>query len=155
MMMEEQIVITRQGYEDAKNKLEQLKREQPLLRAEITRAAADKDFRENAPFHAAREKMSYLEGEIQMLENTLRMAKIVESNTGVKVGLGDTVVIENLDDEERSTYTLVGPREANMREGKVSISSPLGQALMGVSVGDTVDVKAPAGVLGYLIVSKL
>ena len=152
--MEEQIVITRQGYEDAKNKLEQLKLEQPLVRAEITRAAADKDFRENAPFHAAREKMSYLEGEIQMLENTLRMAKIVESNTGSKVGLGDTVIIENLDDEERSTYTLVGPREANMREGKVSISSPLGQVLMGASVGDTVDVKAPAGVLSYTIMSK-
>jgi len=152
--MEEQIVITRQGYENAKNRLEQLKSEQPLVREEITRAAADKDFKENAPFHAAREKMSYLKGEIQRLEDTLRLAKIVESNTGNKIGLGDTVVIENLDDEERSTYTLVGPREANMREGKVSISSPLGQALMGANVGDTVDVKAPAGVVSYNIVSK-
>ena len=153
--MEEQIVITRQGYENAQNKLEQLKREQPLLREEITRAAADKDFKENAPFHAAREKMSYLKGEIQRLEDTLRLARIVESNTGSKVGLGDTVIIENLDDEERSTYTLVGPREANMREGKVSISSPLGQALMGTSVGDSVDVKAPSGVFSYTIVSKI
>jgi len=152
--MEEQIVITRQGYEDAKNKLEQLKREQPLVREEITRAAADKDFKENAPFHAAREKMSYLKGEIQRLEDTLRLAKIVESKEGSQIGLGDTVIIENLDDEERSTYTLVGPREANMREGKVSISSPLGQALMGTSVGDTVDVKAPSGVFSYSIVSK-
>jgi len=152
--MEEQIVITRQGYENAKNRLEQLKSEQPLVREEITRAAADKDFKENAPFHAAREKMSYLKGEIQRLEDTLRLAKIVESNTGSKIGLGDTVVIENLDDEERSTYTLVGPREANMREGKVSISSPLGQALIGTNVGDTVDVKAPSGVFSYMIVSK-
>jgi len=152
--MEEQIVITRQGYENAKNRLEQLKSEQPLVREEITRAAADKDFKENAPFHAAREKMSYLKGEIQRLEDTLRLAKIVESNTGNKIGLGDTVVIENLDDEERSTYTLVGPREANMREGKVSISSPLGQALIGTNVGDTVDVKAPSGVFSYMIVSK-
>ena len=153
--MDEQIVITRQGYEDAKNRLEQLKLEQPLVREEITRAAADKDFKENAPFHAAREKMSYLKGEIQRLEDTLRLARIVESNTGSKVGLGDTVIIENLDDEERSTYTLVGPREANMREGKVSISSPLGQALMGTSVGDSVDVKAPSGVFSYTIVSKI
>ena len=153
--MEEQIVITRQGYEDAQNKLEQLKREQPLVREEITRAAADKDFKENAPFHAAREKMSYLKGEIQRLEDTLRLAKIVESNTdNSKIGLGDTIIIEDLDDEQRSTYTLVGPREANMREGKVSISSPLGQALMGANVGDTVDVKAPAGVVSYNIVSK-
>ena len=152
--MEGQIAITRQGYEDAQNKLEQLKREQPLLREEITRAAADKDFKENAPFHAAREKMSYLKGEIQRLEDTLRLAKIVESNTGSKIGLGDTVVIENLDDEERSTYTLVGPREANMREGKISISSPLGQALIGTGVGDTVDVKAPSGIFSYMIVSK-
>ena len=154
-MEEEQIVITRQGFEDAKNRLEQLKNEQPQIREEIRTAAADKDLRENAPFHAAREKMSYLEGEIRLLENTLRRAKIVESKEGSKIGLGDTVTIENLDDEERSTYTLVGPREANMREGKVSISSPLGQALMRTSVGDSVDVKAPSGVFSYTIVSKI
>jgi transcription elongation factor GreA len=152
--VEEQIEITRQGYEDATNRLEHLRNEQPRIREEIRIAAADKDLRENAPFHAAREKMSYLEGEIRLLENTLRRAKIVESNKGDKIGLGDTVTIENLDDEERSTYTLVGPREANMREGKVSISSPLGQVLMGANVGDTVDVKAPSGVLSYSIVSK-
>lgn len=152
--MEERNVITRQGYEDAKNRLEQLRREQPSAREEITRAAADKDFKENAPFHAARGKMSYLEGEIQMLENTLRNSKIVESNAGDQIGLGDTVIIENLDDEERTTYTLVGPREANMREGKMSISSPMGQVLLGASVGDIVNVKAPSGVFSYNIVSK-
>ena len=124
---------------------------------ELTRAAADKDFRENAPLEAAREKQGHIEGQIRDLENTLKRAKVMESpdEKGLKITMGDTVVISYVESGERIQYMLVSSKEANIQQGKISMESPMGQALFNREAGDRLDVAAPSGVLTYKIIEIL
>ena len=151
---DEPIIITSQGYEELKRKLDLLKEERPKITDEIRAAAADKDFKENAPLSAAREKQGHIEGQIKDIENTLKRAKIAEStdDQGLRMSIGDTAIITDTISGEKITYTLVGPKEANIKHGRISIVSPMGQALFNKEVGAVVEVNAPSGVLKYKVI---
>ena len=154
---EESIILTRDGHEELKRKLAALKEERPKMAEELRRAAADKDFRENAPLEAAREKQGHIEGQIRDLENTLKRAKVIESpdEKGLKITMGDTVIISYVESGERIQYMLVSSKEANIQQGKISLVSPMGQALFNKEAGDMLEVAAPSGVLTYKIIEIL
>jgi transcription elongation factor GreA len=120
---------------------------------ELRKAAADKDFRENAPLAAAREKQGHIEGKILELENTIKRAKVVEVSTEsvLRITIGDVVTISDITSAEKINYTLVGSKEANIKQGKISIVSPMGQALFNKQIGDILEVNAPSGILKYKI----
>lgn len=147
------VLLTSQGYADLKAELTTLKNERPRIAEELQKAASDKDFRENAPLEAAREYQGQLEARIRKLESTLKMAILVDEQQagGREVTFGDTVVLRDLASGEQVSYTLVDASEANPIEGKISVVSPMGQALLGRMKGQNVEVKAPAGVLHYRI----
>ncbi len=147
------ISLTSQGYADLEAELTALKEERPRIAEEIRTAASDKDFRENAPLDAAREYQGKLEARIRELESTLKRATIMDEKqvTSHKVGIGDTVVLQDLISGEQIDYTLVDAREANPTKSKISIASPIGQALLGHEKGDEIEVKAPAGIMPYRI----
>jgi transcription elongation factor GreA len=147
------ILLTSQGYKDLKIELNNLKDERPRIAEELQKAASDKDFRENAPLEAAREHQGHVEARIRELESTLKMATLVdEQHTDSReINFGDTAVLRDLASGEQVSYTLVDISEANPMEGKISVASPMGQALLGRTKGQNVEVKAPAGILHYRI----
>jgi transcription elongation factor GreA len=147
------ILLTNQGFADLKTELESLKKERPLIAEEIKKAASDKDFRENAPLEAAREHQGHIEARIQQLESTLKLAGSVEEQTagGREISFGDTAVLLDMASGEKVRYTLVDISEAHPMEGKISVSSPMGQALLGHMKGQNIEVQAPAGILHYRI----
>ncbi len=136
--------------------LELLKAQRPQIIADIQRAREDKDFRENAPLDAARERQGYIEGRIQKIEITLDLATVVVDGPapdGSVVELGCTVILQNLDSEAESTFTLVRPSEVNATQGRISYESPVGRALLRKRVGAQVEVEAPSGTLRFRIIS--
>jgi transcription elongation factor GreA len=140
--------MTAEGYAALQQELEALKAQRPLIAEEIRRAALDKDFRENAPLQAAREKQSHLETRIRELESMLRRAVIVDDRgDGQRVQLGSTVEVRNLNTGATARYTIVGPAEADAKAGKISSASPVGRALLDRREGDEVEVEVPAGPL--------
>ncbi len=147
------VLLTDQGYLELQAELENLKKERPRIAEEIKKAASDKDFRENAPLEAAREHAGHIEGRIQELEMTLKMASLVDGPQGDsrEISFGDTVVLKDTVSGEQVRYTLVDISEANAMEGKISIVSPMGKALLGHTKGQNIEVKAPAGILHYSI----
>jgi len=147
------VLLTDEGYSELQAELEMLKKERPRIAEEIKKAAADKDFRENAPLEAAREHAGHIEGRIKELETTLKMASLVENpqSSSPEISFGDTVVLRDIASGEHVRYTLVDMSEANALEGKISIVSPMGKALMGHTKGQNIEVKAPAGILHYSI----
>jgi transcription elongation factor GreA len=150
----ETVSLTRKGYEELQAELEALRNERVVVTAEIRRAAADKDFRENVPFHAAREKKGHVDGRIMELETVLKSALILEDNQqgpSQKVGLGDKIVLCEKGSEEEICYTLVSPKEVDLSRGKISNVSPLGQAILGRQQGETVEINAPVGKFYYMI----
>ncbi|MCX7912325.1 MAG: transcription elongation factor GreA [Dehalococcoidales bacterium] len=149
----EPVLLSRQRYEELTAELERLKKRSQELVVEIQRAAADKDFRENAPLAAAREERGYVEGRIKELEEILKAATIIEGkkDPAQKTGIGDTVIIIDTATGEEFCYTVVDPREANPLRGKISFASPLGKALIGRCEGETVQITAPAGTMCYRI----
>jgi transcription elongation factor GreA len=149
----ENISLTAQGYAELELELTTLKSERPRVTEELRKAAADKDFRENAPLEAAREYQGHLEARIRELESSLKKASIIGERQVAdhKIGLGDTVVLRDLTSNEQITYTLVDAREANPAKGKISIVSPIGKAIFGHLKGDNIEVTAPAGILPYKI----
>jgi transcription elongation factor GreA len=145
--------LTHQRYDELTAELENLKQKSRELVSEIQRAAADKDFRENAPLAAAREERGHVEGRIKELEETLKSATIIEDKKepAVKSGVGDNIILNDLASGEELCYMIVDPREVDPLKGKISIASPLGKALLGRKDGDTVEINAPAGKLRYQI----
>jgi len=147
-----QATLTAQGYAELKDELAKLKKQRSQVIEEIRRAAADKDFRENAPLEAAREHKSHLEGRIKELESILKAAKITDGNqNSVRIKIGNTVVLNDLSSDKELRYILVDPRETNPAKGKVSTASPLGKTLLGKEKGQTVEFTAPAGIFSYRI----
>ncbi len=139
--------LTEQGYAKLKAELASLKNQRSQIIEEIQRAAADKDFRENAPLAAAREQKSYLEGRIKELEATLNLARIIGGDRDTsRAKVGDTVILRDLSSGKEFSYTLVDPREANPAKGKLSVASPLGSVILDKEKGQTVEVAAPAGI---------
>lgn len=144
--------LTPRGYAKLEAELLGLKKQLPEVIEEIQKAAADKDFSENAPLAAARERKAHLEGRIRELELTLNLARIVrESQDKSKIKFGDTVVLCDLSSGQKCRYTLVDSKEADPAKGKISVLSPLGKVLLDKERGQTVEVNAPAGVFRYVV----
>ena len=147
--------MTVAGAEKLRNELHDLKSvARPQVIEAIATARAHGDLKENAEYHAAREQQSFIEGRIREIESKLAGAQIINikdmENTG-KVIFAATVKLVNLDNDKEVVYQIVGDEEANLKEGKISISSPIARALIGKTQGDVVDVKAPSGVISYEI----
>ncbi len=147
-----QAQITPQGYAKLEAELANLKSHRSDVTEEIRRAAADKDFRENAPLEAAREHKAHLEGRIQELESTLKSAKIMDGNQSAsRIKIGDTITLCALSSGKQLRYVLVDTQEANPTEGRISVASPIGKALLRRERGQTVEITAPAGIFRYRI----
>jgi len=147
------VQVTEEGYIKLKEELAELQQKRPEIIAEITRAAADKDFRENAPLEAAREQHGLIEGRIREIEAIIKAAEIVDKPqaTSLKVCIGDNIVLIEVASGEEMQYKIVGPREADPSRGKISGVSPVGKACVGRHEGETVEVNVPAGMLQYQI----
>ena len=121
-----------------------------VVMEDIKRAAADKDFKENAPYHAAREQKSMLDGKIMELDEMISTAVIIEENQNTKtVCIGSTVILQEVNSGKEVRYTLVGPREVNPAKGKISGVSPVGKAVLGKCPGDIFEVTVPSGKLQF------
>jgi transcription elongation factor GreA len=150
----ETVELTSTGHAQLTAELERLEQvEQPKARDEMQRAAADKDFRENAPYDAAKQHLAELTRRANEIRAILSPAVIVEERSSDRVRIGSTVVVRDLDESEDVTYTLVGPGEVDPRKGKISTQSPVGRALSDRGVGDVVEVETPAGVGRYEVLS--
>lgn len=151
------IPLTAQGAQRLQVELHRLKTvERPDVINAIAEARAQGDLSENAEYDAARERQGFIEGRIAELEGTLSNAQIIEPATleaDGRIVFGATVEIEDLESGNTVTYQIVGDVEADIRANKISISSPVARALIGKSEGDVVEVKAPAGIREYEILS--
>lgn len=145
--------LTSEGYATLESELEALKSERPRIAEQLRHALADKDFRENAPLEAAREHQGQIEARIRELEATLKGSTIAEEEprTTQTAGIGCTVSLRDLGSGEKLCYTLVSPSEADPAQGKLSIASPTGKALLYKEIGAVVEVTAPVGTLRYQI----
>jgi transcription elongation factor GreA len=149
-----QVTLTAEGYAKLEKELADLKNQRSQVLEDIQKAAADKDFRENAPLAAAREQKSHIEGRIKEIQAVLTRAKIIaEGQDTSRAKFGDTVVLRDLSSGSEFSYTLVDPREANPAKGRLSVASPLGKAILGKEQGQTVEVAAPAGTFSCRIES--
>ncbi len=151
----QRVPMTAEGYEKLKRELEHLlKVERPKNIKEIEEARAHGDLSENAEYHAAKERQSFIEGRIRELQAKLAMAEVVDTSklNPNKVAFGARVKVFDLETEEEKVFHLVGPDEADVTAGKISFTSPVGKSLIGKEVGDTVVVKAPARTIEYEIV---
>ena len=149
------VPITREGYEALKKEHETLlgvKRPQ-ILKA-IEEAREHGDLSENAEYDAAREEFQFLQKKVAEIEEMIKNSEImdIKKGDGETVGFGCTVTLINLDNDEESLYRIVGPYESDIKKGTISITSPLGRALMGKCVGDEVNFNAPGGKRTYEIV---
>ncbi len=151
------VPLTVAGANKLRAELEELKSvTRPRIIAAISEARAHGDLKENAEYHAAKEQQSFAEGRIAEIEGKLANAQIIDVtkvDANGKVVFGATVDIEDLDAEKRVTYQIVGEDEANIKEGRISIGSPIARALIGKEVEDVVTVKAPAGNVEYEIIA--
>lgn len=152
------IDMSEEGHEKMVSELESLKFDRVSVAHEISLAAADKDFRENAPLDAARERQGHLEARIRELEDSLQRAMITDGSdtnvtdyTGNHVTIGSKVTLLDPVSNQDIIYTLVHPSEANPMDFKMSVESPVGKALINHGVGEMVSVNTPAGNLHYLI----
>ncbi len=152
------IPITRQGYENLRKELEHLKTVQrPQIIRAIAEARAHGDLSENAEYAAAKERQSFLEGRIRELEYKLAHANVIDpviTQTDSAV-FGCRVVLENTDTGEEVQYQLVGPDESDIKNGRISVTSPLGQAILGKKLGDEIVIQAPAGKRYYELIDIL
>jgi transcription elongation factor GreA len=149
----EAIFLTQEGYTELEAELAALQSKRAGAIEEIRRAAADKDFRENVPLAAAREQRGHLEGQIMKLEETLKSALIIDEKQKdtLKVSIGDSVVLGDLDSNQEVRYMLVSPREVDPARGKISSASPIGKAIIGKDQGEIVEIAVPAGKVRYQV----
>jgi transcription elongation factor GreA len=148
------IPITPAGYQKLQEELQRLlKVDRPKNIKNISEARAHGDLSENAEYHAAKEQQSFLEGRIQELKTKLALADVIDPSriSQNKIAFGAKVRVADLDSDEKRTFWLVGPDEADVKSGKISISSPVGRALLNKEVGDVVNIKVPARTLEYEI----
>jgi len=154
--MSEEMPITKEGYENVENELNQLIRtDREEIKKIIQEARELGDLKENAEYHAAKEKQSQIEGRIMQLQGVIANAKVIDVTTldSKKIVFGATVTITDVEKDQSTVYKIVGEFESNMSQGKISFRSPIGQALIGKEEGDTVIVKAPKGDIEYEIES--
>lgn len=153
-MSMERIPITSEGLQDLETELQRLKSEErPRIIAAIAEARAHGDLSENAEYHAAKEQQGLNEARVAELEDTISRAEVVDpaSQSGKTIKFGATVSLEDEDTGDKVKYKIVGDTEANVSEGKISISSPIARALIGKSKGDSAEVTTPRGARSYEI----
>jgi transcription elongation factor GreA len=146
--------MTKESLQKLKENLHENKyKKRPLVSQKVATAREHGDLKENAEYHAAREELSLLETKIQQLEDRIGRTRVIKEDDlpSDKVYILKTVVLKDLKFDDTIEYTLVSAAEANFEENKISSISPIGKALLGKSVGDKVEVQAPAGVLQYKI----
>ncbi len=151
----ERVPMTARGYERLQDELKTLKHvERPQVIKALEEARAHGDLSENAEYHAAKERQSFIEGRVQEIEDKLSRAQVIDVSKlkGKEIKFGATVTLADEDTDEEKTYQLVGSDEADINEGLMSITSPLGRALVSKEVGDTVEVETPGGSKSYEIV---
>lgn len=153
--MTDMVPMTVEGAQKLREELEQLKKvERPRIVSAIAEAREHGDLKENAEYHAAREQQSFCEGRIQEIEGKLSYSKIIDVKSMPKserVIFGATVDLINVETDEEVRYQIVGEDEANLKENKISVSSPIARALIAKEVGDVALVKAPGGDIEYEI----
>jgi transcription elongation factor GreA len=149
------IPMTGDGFQRLEEELRHLKQtERPAVIRQIAEAREHGDLSENAEYHAARERQSFIEGRVAELEDKIARAEIIDVSklSGKQVKFGATITVVDEDTEEKNSYQIVGPDEADIREKRLSITSPLARAVIGKKVGDTVEVTTPNGSKSYEIV---
>jgi len=150
----EKIPMTASGFKALEEELERLKNQDrhEIIKA-IAEARAHGDLSENAEYHAAKEKQSFIEGRVMELEDQIGRAEVIDISklTGSSIKFGATVTLVDEDTDEKRRYQIVGDVESDARKGRISLSSPIARALIGKSKGDTVEVAAPGGARSYEI----
>jgi len=152
--MADKIPMTKKGYQMLMDELDRRRKvERPQNIRDIEEARGHGDLSENAEYHAAKERQGFIEGRIQELNAKLANAQVIDTSklSNEKIVFGATVVLLDQDSEEEKRYTLVGTDESDLKEGKISILSPVGKALISHRVGDLVTIRVPAGTVDYEI----
>lgn len=152
----EKFPITAGGYDRMEAELKQLKSvERPAIIAAISEARAHGDLKENAEYHAAKEKQSFIEGRIDELEDKVSRSDIIDVKAlkSDSVKFGATVTLADDDTGDETTYQIVGEYEADLKAGKISITAPIARALIGKKKGDSVEVKTPKGGKNYEVLA--
>ena len=153
-MAKEIIYLTAEGYKKLKDELDHMRSvERPAISAAIAEARDKGDLSENAEYDAAREAQGLLEMRIAKLEDTIANARVIDESKidKSKVQILSRVTLINHNNGKEVTYTIVSEKEANLREGKLAIGTPIAKALLGKKVGDVVEVTVPAGVIKFEI----
>ncbi|MBW2404936.1 MAG: transcription elongation factor GreA [Deltaproteobacteria bacterium] len=147
----ERVPMTPEGHAALTAELVALKAERPQISQEIGIARDHGDLKENAEYHAAKDKQGMCEARISVIEDTLSRADVIDTSKlgGDKVKFGAFVDLEDVDNGKVVTYRLVGPDESDLEQGKISITSPVARAIVGKEVGDEVRVQTPGGVRNY------
>ncbi len=146
--------MTGEGYNVLDEELRRLKtQERPSVIAAIGEAREHGDLSENAEYHAAKDRQGWIEGRIAEIEDKIARAQIIDVSklSGKQVKFGATISVVDEDTEEEARYQIVGEHEADVKSGKISLTSPLSRAVMGKEVGDVVEVNTPGGVKAYEI----
>lgn len=152
--MVEKVPMTRNGFDALNEEIRwRQQEERPRIIEAIAEARAHGDLSENAEYHAAKESQSHNEGRISELEGLIGRADVIDvaTMTGDTIRFGATVTLTDDDTGDEVTYQIVGDQEADPKQGRISISSPISRALIGKTVGDSIEVKAPKGDRGYEI----
>jgi transcription elongation factor GreA len=150
----QRVPMTPDGYQKLQEEFERLlKMERPRIIKAIAEARSHGDLSENAEYHAAKERQSFIEGRIRELQAKLAMAQVIDPSkiNQSMVAFGAKVKVLDTDTNEENIFTLVGPDEADVKNGRISINSPVGRSLLRKRVGDTVVIKAPARTVEYEI----
>lgn len=151
-MAQESEYLTKEKFEELSKELEHLKTDKRKEVAEnLEYSKGLGDLSENAEYHEAREMQANVEDRIKKLEEMLKSASIVSDKHGSTVSIGSVVVVQKIQDKTKQTFTLVGSEEVDIANGKISIHSPLGSALMGKRKGDQTEFQSPRGPVGYTI----
>ncbi|HEY1707778.1 MAG TPA: transcription elongation factor GreA [Rhizomicrobium sp.] len=152
----EKIPMTAAGFKALEEEVNQLKNvdRHEVIKA-IAEARAHGDLSENAEYHAAKERQSFIEGRVMELEDTIGRAEVIDVSklSGLTVKFGATVTLVDEDTDEKRKFQIVGDHEADAKKGRISISSPIARALIGKGKGDSVEVAAPRGAHSYEILS--
>ena len=150
----EKVPMTVEGYKALDEDLKRLKTiERPAVIAAIAEARAHGDLSENAEYHAAKERQGWIEGQIAEIEDKMARAQVIDVSrlSGTQVKFGATVSVVDEDTEEEARYQIVGEHEADVKRGRVSVTSPIARAIIGKEMGDVVEVNTPGGVKAYEI----
>ena len=151
----DKVPMTSQGYEALQSELKQLKSfERPAIIQAIAEAREHGDLSENAEYHAARERQSFVEGRIAELEDKTSRAEIIDPSklVGDHIMFGATVTIADCDDDSEKVYQIVGEMESDIAAAKIAVTSPIARALIGKKTGDVVEVHSPGGTKDYEVV---